>query len=152
MPYTTPKDVLTAFLTLLRAWPTEPLKSAVFRKGPQHSVSLTGAETALVMVGLANLEGGERSAGVGNNWWHNWNIAVILLVPDDEADPEGTEDTRLDLIEEFGKFLHANRSVGGTTLVGEMTACELFAEQFFANTKQVFRGAHITVQYRTLRS
>lgn len=154
MAYVTPKAILNEYLAQLRAWTTEPLKSCVFRKGPQRVIKLAGTETGFCIVALRELVGGEDSAGSGNNWWHNWQFAVLLAVPDDEEDPEASEDARLDLIEQFGQFQHqiAARTLFGGAKVGRISSCTLGIGAYFENTTQVFRYAEITVDYRTLRS
>ncbi len=151
MAYVTPKDFVDAFLTALRADTGTMLSTAIFRKGPQRALRLAGTETAIVFVAVSGMEGGEQSAGSGNNWWHEWRLECTLMVPDDEADPEGAEDARLDLLDEFGEFLHANRTIGGAK-VGHMSSAELQFGTLFENTTQVFRAARVVVTYRTLRS
>lgn len=152
MAYQTPKTVLDAVLASLRAWPTAPLAGCVFRKGPQHSVALAGTETGIVIVGLESLAGGEVSAGSGNNWWHEWTLALTAMVLDNEAAPETAEDNRLDLIEELGHWMHDTRTLSGGAKVGHIASCTLWAGTFFADTQQVFRGADLTITYKTLRS
>ena len=153
MAYVTPKTILNNYLAALRAWEGEPLASCVFRKGPQRTIRMSAAQDTICIVALRALEGGEVSAGSGNNWWHDWSFAVLLMVKDDETDPEASEDTRLDLIEQFGQCQHqmAVRTMEGAK-VGHITACTLGIGQYFENTTQVFRYAEIVVTYKTLRS
>lgn len=145
-----PKDFRTALLAGLRAWTTEPLKSAVCRVGPLYSVRLAGTETALVIVSFTGLEGGERSAGSGNNWRLEPSFEVILAVPDDEQDPETADDTLLSLLEEWSLFLQANRSLAGTRVV-HMTAAPVLVGPLCENTTQIFRFIPVDLRYQTLR-
>jgi len=150
--YVTPKTIIDDYLTALRAWTGEPLASCVFRKGPQRTLRLSDSEETICIVALHSLEGGEQSAGSGNNWWHNWNFAVLLMVKDDEEDPEASEDARLDLIEQFGQFQQqlTVRTLDGAK-VGHITECTLGIGEYFENTTQVFRYAEIVVTYKTLK-
>jgi hypothetical protein len=146
MAYVKPLDVMDGFLAALRAWTGEPLASATFRKGPQHAATF-GNAPALVLVGFKSL--GEPGGGIGNNWWTECVIAVTILVPDSAT----AEDTRFDIVEEFGKFVLANRNLGTVGVqAGHILSCDFFAEPFFADVEQVFRGADFTVAYKTLRS
>jgi len=151
--YVTPKAILNNYLAALRAWEGEPLASCIFRKGPQRTVNTTAVEDTICVVALKSLEGGEVSAGSGNNWWHDWAFAVLLMVKDDEAHPGTSEDTRLDLIEQFGQCQQqmSVRTLDGAK-VGKITACNLGIGEYFENSTQVFRYAEIVVTYKTLRS
>jgi len=153
MPYVTPKTILTNYLTALRAWAGAPLAACVFRKGPQRTLTLSAAQDTICIVALRALEGGEESAGSGNNWWHNWSFAVLLMVKDDPEDPEASEDARLDLIEQFGQCQHqmSMRTMAGAK-VGHISSCTLGIGEYFENSTQVFRYAEIVVTYKTLRS
>ena len=153
-----PKTILNMLLTALRAWTGAPLATCAFRKGPQRAARL-GTATALVIVGLEELEGGEQSPPGGmNHWWENWAVAIRIAVPDDEDDPEGTEDTRLDLVDQIGQFIHATRTLydaetGAASKRGRITSCTLWAGGgIFDDDQQVYRGADVRVVYGTLRS
>lgn len=150
MAYVAPKAIINQFLTNLRAWETEPLASCVFRKGPQYSVKLGSGETCIGIVKLDRLVGGEQPQS-GNSWWHEWQIGIVLLCEDDEADPETVEDRRFDLIEEFGQFMSLinQRRLFGGAKVGRIEGCDLFIDEI---DDVVYRGADIQVVYRTLRS
>lgn len=154
MSYVAPKTVLNTFLTNLRAWTGEPLASCVFRKGPQYGLKLTSAQTCACIVALRELVGGEESAGSGNNFYHSWAFAVVLLVRDDNTAPETIEDLRLDLIEQFGQFMADidTRSMFGGAKRGHISSCRLGMGQYFPNDDTIYRYAEITVEYRTLRS
>lgn len=150
MAYVAPKAIINQFLENLRAWETEPLASCVFRKGAQYSLKLGAGETCIGIVKLNRLVGGEQPQS-GNSWWHEWEIGVMLLCEDDPADPETIEDRRFDLVEEFGQFMsHIDqRRLYGGAKVGRIESCEFFEDEF---EDVAYRGADITVVYRTLRS
>lgn len=152
MLYIPPKTVITTMMTSLRAWPDEPLASCVFRRGPQRALKTTIAQKCACIIELAGMPDGEQSKGSGNNWWHNWAIKVLLMVKDDEADPEGAEDMRLDLLEEFLQWLQSNRSLLDNAKVGKVTGLDLGLLAFAENERQVWRYADVTLDYRTLRS
>jgi hypothetical protein len=148
--YVKPADFRAALLAALRAWTVEPLKSAVFRIGPCRSVRLAGTEDALVIVSFMGLEGGERSAGSGNNWFHNPAFEVLLAVPDDEDDPETTDTNLLALLDEFGSCIHANRSIASCRVV-HFVAAPVLILPLFENTQQVFRAIPVDLRYQTLK-
>ncbi len=152
MPYQSPKDVLDMFLAGLRGWAGEPLASCVFRKGAQRSLRLTAAQESACIVELQGLADGEQSAGSGNMWWNFWEFRVRLLVVDDEENPEASEDTRMDLLEQFGLFMHDNRTLVAGAKVGHISEARLVFGQFDADPAQVYRVAETVVTYRTLRS
>ncbi len=145
-----PGEFRAALLAGLRAWTTEPLKSAVCRVGPLRSVRLAGTEPALVIVSFTGLEGGERSAGSGNNWYQEPSFEVLLAVPDDEDDPETADSTLLALLKEWCLFLQANRSLAGTRVV-HMQAAPVFVGALFENSSQVFRLIPVDLRYQTVR-
>ena len=147
MPYVTPKSFINDLIALIRAWAVEPLASAVVRKGPQRGIRLAAGQTCAVFVRLDELAGGEMAAGSNNRWWNEWTVVVVLCVVDDET--EACEDMRLDLIEEFGVLLHANRHIGAAKVLHASAAKAVQVEML--EPHQLFRGAEITVQYRTLR-
>ena len=147
MPYVAPKDFINALIMLIRAWGTEPLASAVVRKGTTRSIRLASGQKCFVMVELDQMPEGEAAAGSNNRWWNEWTCAVKLGVVDDET--EACEDMRLDLIEEFSQLLHANRTIGGAKVIRASAAAA--REYQMLEPKELFRGAEITVQYRTLR-
>lgn len=151
--YVAPKTVLNNFLAAIRAWEGEPLASCVFRKGPQYGLKLGNAPCGCV-VALRRMAGGEEAVGAGNNFRNSWEFAVLLLVPDDTADPEAAEDLRLDLVDEFGAFMaHIDqRSMFGGAKVARITNCELGFGQYFPNDDTIYRYAEVSVEYRTLRS
>lgn len=150
MAYVTAQTVVDGLIAALTAWTGEPLASAVMRRGPQHGATLGGA-SALVLVGMRRLS--EPGGGIGNHWWTECEIAVSILVPDDPEDPKAAEDLRFELVEEFGKFMQANRNLGTVGVqAGHIVSCDFFAEAFLGDTEQVFRGADFTVAYKTLRS
>jgi len=153
MTYVPPKTVLDTFVDALRDWEGEPLASCVFRKGPQYGLKLGNAPCGCV-VALRRMVGGEEAAGAGNNFRNSWEFAVLLLVPDDTADPEAAEDLRLDLIDEFGAFMaHIDqRSMFGGAKVARITNCEPGFGQYFENDDTIYRYAEVSVEYRTLRS
>jgi hypothetical protein len=148
--YVKPADFRAALLAVLRAWTVEPLKSAVFRVGPVRSVRLAGTEPALVIVSFTGLEGGERSAGSGNNWFINPSFEVLLAVPDDEDDPETTDTNLLALLDEFGSCIHANRSIASCRVV-HFTSAPVFIGALFENVTQVFRMVPVDLRYQTLK-
>jgi len=149
--YVTPQELIDAYLVAIRAWEGEPLASCVFRRGPQRTLSMSAAQETIGIVAFRALD--EESAGSSNKWWTNQSLAVLLMVKDDEADPEASEDTRLNLIEEFGQFQQqlTVRTLDGAK-VGHITSCTLGIGEYFENTTQVFRYAEIVVTYKTLRS
>ena len=151
MAYVTAKELIDAYLTALRAWAVEPLASCVFRRGPQRTISMSAAQDTIGIVAFQGLD--EESAGSSNKWWTNPRLAVLLMVKDDEEDPDASEDTRLDLIEQFGQFQNQMtvRTLDGAK-VGHITACTFGIGEYFENTTQVFRYAEIVVTYKTLRS
>jgi hypothetical protein len=154
MAYVAPKTVLNTFLAKVRAWPGEPLKSCVFRKGPQKALTLGASEDCACIIALNSLLGGEESAGSANNFYHSWQFAVALLVRDDEADPEAAEDLRLDLIEQFSQFMAdiETRSMFGGAKRGRITECQLGYGQYFEDSDVIYRYAELGIEYRTLRS
>jgi len=160
------QTIVDDYLAALRAWgavagrEASPLRSVndgggcVFRKGEQHGIALTGAETGIVFVRLGPMEGGEKSAGSGNNFWRTWVLQVDLLVPDDETDPSGTEDARIGLIDEFGEFMGSieTRTLFGNAKVGHISKAEPQICTLTEGAKQIFRGWACEVSYRTLKS
>lgn len=150
MAYVSAAEFRSAFLVALRAWTVEPLAGAVFRKGPLRSVRLAGTEPALVIMSWQGLPGGEQSMGSGNNWRHEEEFELLLAVPDDEDDPETSDDTLLALWEEFKDFMQANRSIAGTR-VCRIKAAPVFIGQLFENTAQVFRMIPCAISYQTAK-
>lgn len=156
--YVPPKDVIDGLLDALRALSTGVLAcpakggTCVYRKGPQRSVALAGTETAVVFVALAEMSSGEQSAGSANNWTHEWDVKLLCCVPDDETDPEGSEDARLDLIDAVLDFVHDNRTLAGAARVVRVGNVKCLIGELFANDPQVFRMADITLTYRTAKS
>ena len=156
MAYVPPKTFVNAYLALLRAWTTAPLSTCVFRKGPIQAYT-PGSEPGLCIVEVAGLPTGEEPHASGNAWKHDWQLTVWLLVPDTEESPETAEDARLDLVNEFLSFMHANRTMGtggtsGGVKVGRVTGCEFSVNTLFANTQQVYRAAKMTVMYQTIKN
>jgi len=150
LSYVKPATFRAALMAAMRAWTVEPLKSAIFRVGPVQSVRLDGTEDALVIVSFTGLEGGERSAGSGNNWFHNPGFEVLLAVPDDEDDPETADTNLLALLDEFGLCIHANRSIASCRVV-HFVAAPVFIGCLFENSTQVFRLIPVDLRYQTLR-
>ena len=154
MTYVPPKTVLDTFVDALRDWEGEPLASCVFRRGPQYGIKLTAAQPCACIVAVRRMVGGEEAAGSGNNFRHTWELAVLLLVRDDPDDPEGAEDMRLDLVEEFGQFmaLMDTRTMFDGAKIGRISMCEFGFGQYFENDDTIYRYAEVSVEYRTLRS
>jgi hypothetical protein len=142
----------TAFLAALRAWPVEPLASAVVRVGPCHSLRLTTGQTALVIVTWLGMPAGETSAGSGNNWKRRYQYEVLLAVPDNEDDPDAADDALINLFDEFEDFMHdiGTRSLAGIR-VGHITAAPVVIVPLFENTEQLFRCVVCDVSYETLK-
>jgi len=152
-----PKMILDTCLASLRAWTGEPLASASFRKGPQRSFRLGDSESGLVIVGLATLQGGEESKGIGNHWWEAWAFAIRLAVPDDEDAPETQEDLRLDMIHELGQWMQENRTLydedsGAATKRGSIATVDCWSGPMLEGEEQEWRGADCVVEFGTLRS
>lgn len=152
MSYVAPKDFRDAVLTAARAYDWSTVGTVVWRVGPIRAIRLDGTEAAIGIIEVAGIPEGERSAGSGNHWWHDWDLTVHLLVPDDEADPVAAEDARLDLLELFGQLVHANRDIGPGAKVTRLGNVELQVGTLFANSDQIFRAAKLTLTYKTLRS
>lgn len=154
--YLSPKSAIDAVLSGLRALDSGPLQSVtagggvIYRKGPQRSVKLSGTETAVIFVALAEMPEGEQSAGSGNNWRHEWDIKVLACVPDDGT--EACEDLRLDIIDALLQFAHDNRDLAGAARVVRVGKCRCLIGELFADDKQVYRMADITLTYKTLKS
>lgn len=151
MAYLKPKDILDEFMDQLRADTGTTLSQCTFRKGPQHTARLASGNVGIVLVRVNGLPSGERPAGSGNTWWHDWQFDVQLLVPYDEADPEGTYDTTLDLLSDFLEFIDANRCIY-TAKVGSVTTAEVVLTQFNAEDQQVWSAITAKVTYKALRS
>lgn len=151
--YVAPKLILNTFLEKVRAYTSEPLSDCVFRKGPQVGIKLGRAPSACI-VALRRLADGEQSTGSGNHWWHSWQLAIWIGVPDDETHPEAAEDLRLDLIDDFTSFMGDidTRTMFEGAKVGRITTCELGMGQYFPADDTVWRYVEMTVEYRTLRS
>lgn len=152
-----PKMILDKVLASLRAWTGEPLASATFRKGSQRSVRLADGDSGIVIVALEELTGGEQSAGVGNHWWENWSVLIHLAVPDDEDDPEGAEDTRLDMLHQVGLWMQANRTLFDTETEAaskraRIASARLHFGPLLEAEEQLWRQVFVSCEWGTLRS
>lgn len=152
MAETLPKDIINAFIAALRANTGTHLSNSLFRKGPGHAIDLRG-KAHCVFVALVGMPDGEQSAGIGNQWWHNWALGLTLCTPDSETDREAAEDSRLDLLGDFLDFIHSEaRCVFGTAKVGRIRSAVYSIEAFPGREQQVWLMDRIVVTYRSLRS
>jgi hypothetical protein len=155
--YTQPKDVLNAVIQSFKDASEQPLLSgAIHRKGPQNSVRLpSDGNGCVVFTQMEGLAEGERSAGSGNHWWHDWEFKVVLCVEDapdgDLSGCETAEDTRLDLAAQYLDWIHENRNLFGTAKVGRVTELKFAMIELPGDPVQRFRGVVTTLAYKTLK-
>ena len=151
MAYIAPSDVVSAIIELMRDEAEAPLSNALIRRGPQRALRL-GDRSCAVLVGLQRMAGGERSAGSSNNWWHVWQINLLLLVPENTADPQAAELLRESLLEQVLDLLHGNRAPADGIRRWNAVSVELFLGRIFENDQQIYRGVEIISEYQTLQS
>ena len=145
------KDVVDNILTSLRADTGTTLATATFRKGPIRAIRQSGT-TPIVIVSTVGMPAGEVGAAAGNNWWHNWQLQFSLLVPDDPNDPEGSEDARYDLLDDFMAWIHSHRTLLDRAKVGRAVTVEFVIGTLFDDSQQVYRGVKVLLEYKQLQS
>lgn len=155
MPVPPLKEIVDKFIEELRGYISTagaPMGSAVVRKGPQHSIKLGAGQLCAIFVRIESLST-EEPAGSGNTWYRDWKFSVVLGLPDDEADPEGCEDARMDLVQDFGNFMQQLdvRSLFGGVKVGRMEEGQ-FQMAAMKDDRDIWRVFIVPVVYRTLVS
>jgi len=152
MAYVPVKEVVDDLMELMRAWEGFTEASVVFRKGPVRALRTSETPRPVIILTCLGLPAGEEGAGIGNHWWHNWQLQVSLLVPDDIDDPEGAEDLRYDLLEEFMDFVHENRTLLTSYKVGRVASVEFLFSTLTDDGQQVYRACRIVLGYKTLKA
>lgn len=144
---------------LIDIWEAEaaPWGDCAFRYGPQHSWSPEAGEIGLCIVSHGP-SGGERSAGSGNHWWQDFNVNLVVAVPDGNPATAGSyttaEDLRADLWDQIEVWVHANRTLAlgaDSVKVAHVSDATPDFGPLFADDAQVFRMLLLTITYRGLR-
>lgn len=145
MAYTDPRQLSVDFAAAVRAWTVAPLSTAAVRVGPQRDMPASVA----VIVEIEDF-GSETPAGSGNTFWREPVLRVMLMVEDDNDDPEASETLRGELTREFYAFVRENRTLNDDAKSGHITKCPTAIVGVPGPGQRQFRASIASVQYKCL--